>query len=351
MFPVSLVLAENTGRCSSSFLNQRQSSPPKTNSKKNNLLEETSDNSLEKRIGYEFKDPDLRRIALAHRGQRKSYRFSGKPLEFLGDAVFNLSAFDILMRLYPYTEIKKINEEWGSFVRNDVQADLASSFKMDEDIRLDKYLRNSMINNLPLRHRRLANFLEALVGLVYLDGGYAEARSFVERLIKRKMKEVLNGNYRDLSETHSNIHFPLTSQMQLTHFYNSYIKRFEFLGHYIFNLCTIDIFMQKSPRAKAEHINKKQKNLRDSITFSHLNSLGQSARLRVLEMGTALHSKSVKNTLYFLLGAVYSEEGYNGARALVLYLIEEINKNKPVKDNNELSNVFAQQQFQTVPEY
>ena len=50
-------------------------------------------------------------------GKEKSYRFSGKPLEFLGDAVFNLSVFDILMRLYPHTEIKELNEEWGSFCK------------------------------------------------------------------------------------------------------------------------------------------------------------------------------------------------------------------------------------------
>ena len=306
-----------------------------------------SDNSLENRIEYVFKDQDLKRIALAHRGQRRSYRFSGKPLEFLGDAVFNLSVFDILMRLYPHTEVKKINKEWGSFVRNAVQAELAASFKMDKDIHLDQYLSNSTTDILPLKQRRLANFLEALVGLVYLDGGYAEARQFVERLIQEKLKASLNGNYRDLSETNFDIHFPVTAQMQLTHFlsYSSYIKRLEFLGHYVFNLCTIDIFMQQSPRAKAERLNKKQKDLRDSIMFSHLNSVGQSARLRALETGTAIHPNSVKNTLYFLLGAVYSEEGYNGARALVLRLIEEVNQNNPSNDSNELPYVFAQQEL------
>ena len=75
MFPVSLVLAENAGRCPSGFLNQRQSSSPKTNSKQHNLSEEVSGHSLEKKIGYVFKDPDLRKIALAHRGQRKKLSF------------------------------------------------------------------------------------------------------------------------------------------------------------------------------------------------------------------------------------------------------------------------------------
>lgn len=302
---------------------------------------------MEKRIGYTFKDPNLRRVALSHRGQRKSYRFSGKPLEFLGDAVFNLSVFDILMRLYPHTEIKELNEEWGSFVRNDVQADLAFSFKMDKDIHLDKHSNGSKINNIPFRQRRLANFLEALVGLVHLDGGYAEARKFVERLVKGKLKESLNRSYRDLSEAHFDIFFPVTAQIQFTHFlpYNSYIKRLEFLGHYIFNLCTIDIFMQQSPRAKADRLNQRQKNLRDSITFSHLNNLGQSVRLRVLEVETALHPNSVKNTLYFLLGAVYSEEGYKGAKALVIRLIDEVNQNKPLNDSNELPYISAQQQL------
>ena len=135
--------------------------------------------------------------------------------------------------------------------------------------------------------------------------------------------------------------------MRFTHFlpYNSYIKRLEFLGHYVFNLCAIDIFMQQSPRAKADRLNQRQKDLRDSITFSHLNNLGQSVRLRALKMETALHPNSIKNTLYFLLGAVYSEEGYKGARALVLRLIEEVNQNNPLNDSNELPYVFTQQQL------
>ena len=342
-------------RCGNTFRGTRHPSYSKINSQQEHLYEGVSESSLEKRIGYVFKDPDLRRLALVHRGQRKSYRFSGRPLEFLGDAVFNLSAFDALIRMYPHIGFKALNEQWNSVISNKAQADLAVSFKMDQDIHLDKYLSKSQANHLPLRRRKLANFLEALVGIVYLDGGYVEARKLVMRMIQRTVeKESVDRDYNDLFEDNSDVYFLDIEQTKSSNLslYNFYIKRMEFLGHLIFNLYTIDIFMEKYPKAKPVNLNQKKLALRNFIQFSNVNEWNQDIWLRFFEMwnnGKQLHVKF--KVFYFLLGAVHLQKGYAEARALVARLIEEFVAQNPTNDVKDLLYIFTQKEFQVTPVY
>ena len=290
----------------------------------------------------------MRTLALVHRGQRKSYRFSGRPLEFLGDAVFNLSAFDALVRMYPHIGFRELNEQWSSVINNKAQADLAVTFKMDQDIHLDKYLSKSQVNHLPLRIRKLANFLEALVGIVYLDGGYVEARKLVMRMIQRTVeKESVGRDYKDLFEVNSDVYFLDIEQMQSPNLssYNFYIKRMEFLGHLIFNLYTIDIFMEKYPKAKPVNLNQKKMAVRNFIQFSNVNEWNQAVWLKFFEIwnnGKQLHVKF--KVFYFLLGVVHLQEGYEGARALVARLIEEFIRQKPTNNIKDLQHVFTQKE-------
>lgn len=378
-FPVFSAETTGTGECPSGFHGNKKSFHPK----KNSSLKDTSGISLEERINYVFKDQDLKRLALIHRGERSSYRFVSKPSEFLGDAVFNLIIIDILIRVLHHMETSKLVKEWQFFMSNNTQADLTIAFKIDKGI----YLSGHSIKKESSRKRRVANYLEALVGLVYLDGGYAEARKLVALLIKEAIEKrypSIEGNYWNLMETNS---YSYISSSEQTIYPPSLLNLFRHLGGSLFKLHVIDIHLNQFPEYGPKQLIQARDELEKSIRPDHLDSLDQDVRLNIFKGWNYREVRNPKKVFHSLLGIVYLEEGYKAAKTLALRLIEEVTKENNIteemnhlniepgtpiennatetpkqkpknsrettkwKDHKSILNNFAQKQFQTVPEY
>ena len=127
-------------------------------------------------LGYQFRDESLLRDALTHRSAGSS---NNERLEFLGDGLLNCVIGEALYQLRPLGSEGDLTRLRASLVRESTLAEIAQSLQLGDclqvgagELRTGGYRRQSII----------ADALEALIGAVYVDSGYAAAREVVLRL-------------------------------------------------------------------------------------------------------------------------------------------------------------------------
>ena len=131
---------------------------------------------LQVRLGYAFRHNALLQQAVTHRSFSADHN---ERLEFLGDSVLNLSVAHLL-----YTQLANLPEGdlsrvRANLVKQDTLHQLAKTLDLPAVMRLGEGEMRSGGQNRP---SILADALEAIIGAVYLDGGYKEAQALVERL-------------------------------------------------------------------------------------------------------------------------------------------------------------------------
>jgi ribonuclease-3 len=142
---------------------------------------------LEVRIGYHFADGILRDCALTHisalRGPRNRAG-SYQRLEFLGDHVLGLVVSDMLFRAFPKADEGELSRRLADLVRKETCAEVAGSIDLGAFIRLGS---SEIHAGARKRPAILADVCEALIGAVFLDGGYAAGAALVQRLWQARM--------------------------------------------------------------------------------------------------------------------------------------------------------------------
>jgi ribonuclease-3 len=143
--------------------------------------------ALEKTIAYRFKDRELLERSLTHisalaGGSRAN---SYQRLEFLGDHVLGLIISDMLFRAFPKADEGELSRRLADLVRREACADVARVIELGNALRLGSSEANAGGR---MRTAILADVCEALVGAVYLDGGYDDAAKLVERLWGERMR-------------------------------------------------------------------------------------------------------------------------------------------------------------------
>lgn len=145
--------------------------------------------TVEKRIGYQFRDKALLRRALTHSSH--AYEISpdnpqdNELLEFLGDSVIGL----ITAEFY-YTSLPDRTEGELSKLKSSVSSTLALA-RLAERVRLDKAVLLGKGEEKSGGRRKkniLAGTFEALVAACYLDGGLEAARAVLEPLLRSSLK-------------------------------------------------------------------------------------------------------------------------------------------------------------------
>jgi ribonuclease-3 len=142
---------------------------------------------LEERIGHSFAQASLLDSALTHISalSGKSRTGSYQRLEFLGDHVLGLVVSDMLFRAFPKADEGELSRRLADLVRRETCADVARSVDLGAAIKLGASEASAG------GHRRLAilaDVCEALIGAVFLDGGYAAAAGLIERLWGERMR-------------------------------------------------------------------------------------------------------------------------------------------------------------------
>ena len=139
---------------------------------------------FEKKIGIEFKDKDLLRQSLTHRSYLNENRGlkSGhnERLEFLGDAVLELAITDYLYEKYPNKTEGDLTSIRSALVNAQTCSQVASDLEVNDFLLLS---RGEAKDTGRARQYILANALEAIIGAIYLDRGYEEARNFILKFI------------------------------------------------------------------------------------------------------------------------------------------------------------------------
>ena len=132
--------------------------------------------SLQSRLQHRFSDPSLLQRAVTHRSFSAEHN---ERLEFLGDSVLNLAVSTLL-----YRRLQAQNEGDLSRVRANLVKE-GTLHQLAKDLRLDQVLHLGEGEARSGGHQRpsiLADALEAVIGAVYLDAGYAAAEALVLRL-------------------------------------------------------------------------------------------------------------------------------------------------------------------------
>ena len=125
---------------------------------------------LENTIGYNFKDQKLLDEAISHKSINSE--FNNERLEFLGDSVISLVVSEALL-------LKKSDLDEGklSIYRSRI---ISRSYlsKVGLKIKLDKYLKagSALKNNKNLTETIIGNTFEALIGAIFLDSNFLQAK-------------------------------------------------------------------------------------------------------------------------------------------------------------------------------
>ena len=143
---------------------------------------------LEERIGYRFTDPPILEMALTHISALKGARNragSYQRLEFLGDHVLGLVISDMLYRAFPKADEGELSRRLADLVRKETCTEIARSVDLGAVIRVGSSEHNAGARSRPAI---LADVCEAVIGAVYLDGGYKAAEEVVERLWQVRLR-------------------------------------------------------------------------------------------------------------------------------------------------------------------
>ncbi len=135
-------------------------------------------------INYKFKDISLLKNALTHSSYANEIRIkkveNNERLEFLGDAVLELISSEYIYANNSGMSEGKMTKLRASIVCEPTLALCAREFGLDKYIMLGKGEENTGGRN---RDSIVSDACEALIGAVYLDGGFANAKEFALRFI------------------------------------------------------------------------------------------------------------------------------------------------------------------------
>ena len=141
-------------------------------------------NKLEEKIGYKFKNPGLLKNAMTHSSYANEMHLSkhecNERLEFLGDAVLELVSSEFL-----FFNNMKMSEGELTKLRASMVCEPSLAF-CARDIELGEYLllgKGEESTGGRKRDSITSDAMEALIGSIYLDGGFASAKEFIKKFI------------------------------------------------------------------------------------------------------------------------------------------------------------------------
>ncbi len=141
-------------------------------------------------LNITFKNIDLLITAFTHRSylneHKKTVKEHNERLEFLGDAVLELSVTEYLYT--NFSEPEGVLTSWrSSLVRTESLAESAYKLQFEDLLRLSKGEENGTKR---ARVQILANTFEAIIGAIYLDQGYEIADKFISAQIISKFDKI-----------------------------------------------------------------------------------------------------------------------------------------------------------------
>lgn len=171
---------------------------------------------LEKRIGYTFKEFGLLKKAMMHSSyanEQHLHKYEcNERLEFLGDAVLELVSSEFLFYEHAKMPEGELTKTRASMVCEPALAFCARELQIGEFLLLGK---GEDATGGRKRESITSDAMEALIGAIYIDGGFANAKEFIERFIlkdlenrklffdsKTILQEIVQANFKDAITYH-----------------------------------------------------------------------------------------------------------------------------------------------------
>lgn len=145
---------------------------------------------FEKIIGYSFRNKSLISEALTHSSyaneHRLNYMSNNERLEFLGDAVLEISISEYLYNRYPDEPEGYLTKMRASIVCEPTLALCSKDIRLGEFLLLGK---GEELTGGRERKSITSDAFEAVIGAIYLDGGFANAKEFIDKFILADIKD------------------------------------------------------------------------------------------------------------------------------------------------------------------
>jgi ribonuclease-3 len=146
------------------------------------------------RVGHSFTRPELLAEALIHRSAldrqadlKAIFPHGNERLEFLGDRVLSLAMAELLLRRFPHEREGDLARRYAALVSATTLAEIAGEIGLGTHIRLG----DSETQATAIRPTILADTLEAVLGAVFLDAGFAAAAACIEQLWGERLSATL----------------------------------------------------------------------------------------------------------------------------------------------------------------
>lgn len=153
-----------------------------------------SEFDFSKIIGYTFKDLNILKNALTHSSyineSKQAYNANNERLEFLGDAILDAVISDYLYHRLSDVEEGQLTKLRSLVVCERSLMECATRLEIGTHLYLGKGEENSGGRN---RTSILADAMEAVIGAVYLDGGWDVSVDFILRVLKDTIEDALAG--------------------------------------------------------------------------------------------------------------------------------------------------------------
>jgi ribonuclease-3 len=135
-------------------------------------------------FGYQCSDVRIFEAALTHRSAGGQHN---ERLEFLGDAVLNCVTADLLYRHFPQAPEGELSRYRATLVSGESLAVLAAEFNLGDRMQLGA---GELKSGGFRRKSILADAFEAVLGAVYLDGGFDAAASVIEKVFTSRLAQL-----------------------------------------------------------------------------------------------------------------------------------------------------------------
>jgi ribonuclease III len=154
-------------------------------------VSETNLNTLQDLLGYRFRDESLLRLALTHPSVAHESPVNtphNQRLEFLGDSVLGASLTSALYEKFPQLGEGPLTKARAQLVNRRTLAAASRRLRLGEHLLMSH---GEDANGGRERTSALADVFEAVVGAIFLDGGYTAASEFVLRCFKESLSSTL----------------------------------------------------------------------------------------------------------------------------------------------------------------
>jgi len=141
---------------------------------------------LSRKLGYQFIDKNLLKLALTHRSRAEE---NNERLEFLGDSIVNFVIAEALYKQFPHAQEGELSRWRASLVNRTTLGELGRGFELGRYIHLGP---GELKSGGSERESTLSCTMEAVIGAIFLDAGFLVVRDCLLKWYEPLLAAILN---------------------------------------------------------------------------------------------------------------------------------------------------------------